>query len=383
MTPPRLLEILPPQESFSPDAAGAIALMVARLFARPGRFAPEVAGFPTANPFPETTFLPIRPALRPLPRALRYAIGAGRWIRSRAPALIEVHNRPDIALFLARRHPGLPVALYLQNDPRAMRGAREPAERARLLARLAGIGVASPFLARCFTEGLDAARGRSRGEAIAAKIGIIPNCIDPAALPPPAPEREPLILYAGRVVADKGVDGFIAACAAVLPALPGWRAEIIGADRFGPESPRTPFLARMEAEAQRAGVVMRGYQPHAAVLQAMGRAAIVVMPSRWEEPFGLVAIEAMASGAALITTRRGALPDIAGEAALYADPDEPATIAEAIRALALDAPRRAELATCGRARVQAYTVAAVLPQLEAFRAHMLETRMRERSAGGG
>lgn len=366
MSSPLILGILPPQETYSPEAAGAIALMVARLFARPGRFAPLVAGLPTPRPFEGAEFLPIRPAFRPLPRALRYAIGADHWVRRRRPALIEVHNRPDIALFLARRHPELPVALYLQNDPRAMRGARHPEERARLAGRLAGIGVASAHLARCFKEGL------AEGEE--GRIEVIPNCIDPTVFPPPAPVREPLILFAGRVVADKGVDGFIAACAQALPRLPGWRAEIIGADRFGPQSPRTPFLARMEAEARAAGVLMRGYQPHRAVLEAMARAAIVVMPSRWEEPFGLVAIEALAAGAALITTARGALPEVVGEAALFADPDRPETLAEAILTLARDEAERTALAARGRERVQAFTVAAVLPRLESFRARLLGPR---------
>jgi UDP-glucose:(glucosyl)LPS alpha-1,2-glucosyltransferase len=365
MTSPLVLEILPPQETFSPEAAGAIALMVARLFARPGRFTPVVAGAPTLHPFAGPQFVPIRPALRPLPRALRYAIGADRWVRRLNPALIEVHNRPDIAFFLARRHPGLPVALYLQNDPRAMRGARHPEERRRLLERLAGIGAASSYLARCFREGLGDEAG---------PIEIIANCIDPSALPPSPPVREPLILYAGRVVADKGVDGFIAACARVLPELPGWRAEIIGADRFGPESPRTPFLARMEEQARSAGVVMRGYQPHPLVLEAMARAAIVVMPSRWAEPFGLVALEAMASGAALITSARGALPEVVGDAALFADPDRPETIAEAIRRLAQDADERARLSARGRERAAAFSIAAITPRLEAFRARLLERR---------
>ncbi len=80
---------------------------------------------------------------------------------------------------------------------------------------------------------------------------------------------------------------------------------------------------------------MHGYQPHGAVrCERMGRAAIAVVPSRWPEPFGLTALEAMAHGAALVCSRRGGLPEVAGDCALYAEPDEPGAIADAVLALA-------------------------------------------------
>ena len=53
----------------------------------------------------------------------------------------------------------------------------------------------------------------------------------------------------------------------------------------------------------------------------MTRAAIVIVPSRWNEPFGLTALEALACGAPLIVSPRGGLPEVAGEAAVYANPD--------------------------------------------------------------
>ncbi len=117
-------------------------------------------------------------------------------------------------------------------------------------------------------------------------------------------------------------------------------AEIIGADRFSFDSPDTGFVRMIRAAAEGANVRMLGYRDHPEVLAAMARAAIVVVPSRWPEPFGLVALEALASGAALICSPRGGLPEVAGDAAIYADPDRPAEIAAAIRALAGDEPTR-------------------------------------------
>ena len=44
----------------------------------------------------------------------------------------------------------------------------------------------------------------------------------------------------------------------------------------------------------------------------MKDASIIVIPSIWEEPFGLVAAEAMSNGAAIITTLSGGIPEIVG-----------------------------------------------------------------------
>jgi glycosyltransferase involved in cell wall biosynthesis len=193
--------------------------------------------------------------------------------------------------------------------------------------------------------------------------------------------RENLILFAGRVVDNKAPDAFVAACVTALPTLPGWQAQIIGADRFRPDSPDTDFVIGVRATAERAGVQMLGYRDHPDVLEAMARAAIVVVPSRWPEPFGLVALEALASGAALICSPRGALPEVAGDAAVYADPDHPEEIAAAIRALAGDPARRAALAEAGRARVKRFDVALVRDQLAAVRRSVLR-RSALRPPGG-
>ncbi len=80
---------------------------------------------------------------------------------------------------------------------------------------------------------------------------MLPNSID---VPPRVHRvRERLILFVGRVVADKGADAFVEACAAVLPQLPGWRAEMVGADRFSADSPPTPFSERVHGARRRPG----------------------------------------------------------------------------------------------------------------------------------
>jgi len=367
-TTPTVAIVLPPREAFSPLAAGAVSLVVHRL-ARAGGpgFAPIVLGqaSPLA-PFSGASFHPVRPSgWLPAPRARRYAAGVAASLRGLAPALIEVHNRPDVALFLLARFPGIPTVLFLHNDPRGMRAAGSIAERRLLLARLARVVSVSRFVRGLLLEGLDASE----------RAPVLPNPIELAALPPklPAAAREPLILFAGRVVPDKGADAFVEAAGALLGRLPGWRAEMFGADRSGTASPRTRYIAALARRAAAAGIVLHGYRPQEEVAAAMARAAIAVVPSRWPEPFGLAALEAMAAGAALIAAPRGALPEVAGDAALYADPDDPPALATAIAALAMDPDRRAALGRAGQARAEAFDLPRVGAALASLRSEVLHS----------
>jgi glycosyltransferase involved in cell wall biosynthesis len=136
--------------------------------------------------------------------------------------------------------------------------------------------------------------------------------------------------------------------------LPGWRAEIIGADGMSATSRETNYVRDIKVRAAEAGVTMLGYRDHSLVLEAMTRAAIVIVPSRWNEPFGLTALEAIACGAPLIASPRGGLKEVAGDAAVYANPDLPSEIAAAIVALASSPERRVEMSAAGRQRARQF-----------------------------
>ena len=359
--------ILPPNEGFSPESVGAIGLMVQRLGSyQRGLLRTVVVGAALRHaPFPCPAFEAVRlsPWL-PIRRTARYERGVTRLLRRLRPNLIEVHNRPGIALGIARRFPGTPTVLVLHNDPQAMRGSVTAAERERLR-DLARVVTVSFYVRDRLMEGLTS--------GWASPPVVQPNCVDLAALPPLAPpeQRDRLILFVGRLVPEKGADSFGAACRRALPDLPGWRAEIIGARRLRPDSPGNPYSHRVQHEAKAAGVHLLGHRSHGEVLAAMARAAVVVVPSRWPEPFGLTALEAMASGAALVCSPRGNLHALAGEAGLVADPDEPAGMADAIRTLARDGGRRAALAAAGLARARAFDLEHAARDLEQLRRESL------------
>lgn len=87
-------------------------------------------------------------------------------------------------------------------------------------------------------------------------------------------------------------------------------------------------------------------------------ATVMVCPSH-QEGFGLTVAEAMRCGAAVITTTRSALPEVAGDAAVLVDSEEAPAFTEAIDTLVHDTDFRSELSGRGRARASRYTPAAL------------------------
>lgn len=345
---PRVTIVLPHREGFGPGAAGAVASVVRRMTSNGSRYDALVIGPRFAGPpFADIPFRPVStPGWLPMKPTQSYALIVARALAALPATPIEVHNKPDVAVLLARLFPRRPVTLFLHNDPRTMRGARTVTARAGLLRRLARVVVVPRYLADAMLDGLDPAPvGRPL---------VLHNTIGEQELPAvvPMPDRDPVILFVGRVVPEKAPDAFVAACAAALPHLPAWRAEIIGANGFGAGVEESRFIRMLRPVAGAAGIAMRGFMPHDDVLRAMARSAVVVVPSRWPEPFGLTALEAMACGAALACSGRGGLSEVTGDCCLRIDPDDVDGFARILVRLGQDGPLRARLSEAGQARAR-------------------------------
>jgi glycosyltransferase involved in cell wall biosynthesis len=81
---------------------------------------------------------------------------------------------------------------------------------------------------------------------------------------------------------------------------------------------------------------------------------LLVIPSL-HEGFGLPALEAMALGVPVVATRRGALPEVVGDAGLLVNADDPREMADAIRAVLTDPSRAEALRDRGLQRASSYT----------------------------
>jgi glycosyltransferase involved in cell wall biosynthesis len=137
-----------------------------------------------------------------------------------------------------------------------------------------------------------------------------------------SPARGSGAVFAGRLSAEKG-----AAEAIAIARIAGIRIDVFG-------DPYDPEYARNRIDPQRAepGVVVHPGVPQQTLWRAMARAAVVLCPARWDEPFGMVAAEAQACGTPVVAFRRGALDEVIldGVTGFLVAPDDLPAAAEAV-----------------------------------------------------
>ncbi len=120
-----------------------------------------------------------------------------------------------------------------------------------------------------------------------------------------------------------------------------------------PESRRAE-LGRLASDLGIGGAVrILGFVPHADLPALLGGAAGLLMPSR-AEGFGLPILDAFACGVPVLTSRRSSMPEVAGNAAAYCDPDDARSIAAGIARL-LDPVAARVLTEAGRTRLESFS----------------------------
>lgn len=139
------------------------------------------------------------------------------------------------------------------------------------------------------------------------------------------------------------LEAFAIACREGLPA--GMRLVCTGAGGVG----RSAAMKAAASLGIADRVVLPGFVPEADLAALMRDCRGVVFPSLYEG-FGLPVVEAMALGVPVACSRIAALPEVAGEAALFFDPRSAADIARAMVSLATDEALRARLVAAGRER---------------------------------
>lgn len=126
----------------------------------------------------------------------------------------------------------------------------------------------------------------------------------------------------------------------VIVGMPGWRAEQLAEP-----------LQRALASGQ---VRLLGYQADTTISELLAGARLLLFPSLYEG-FGLPVLEAMASGTPVILSRSSALPEVAGDAGTYIDPQDERACAEAIQQLIDDLPEWQRRRTAGLLRADEFS----------------------------
>jgi len=165
--------------------------------------------------------------------------------------------------------------------------------------------------------------------------------------------RAPTILNIARQYRRKDTRTLLAAMIEVEHAIPGAQLRIVGG---GPELPRLVRQARRLGLTERGEAVrFLGELPDEQIRRELLAADLFCLPSR-QEGFGIVLLEAMAAGTAIVSTTAGAIPEVApdGEVAVLVKPGDPAALGAALIDLLDDRERRSRLEEAGRRRVRRY-----------------------------
>lgn len=189
-------------------------------------------------------------------------------------------------------------------------------------------------------------------------VRVLASFVDDSVFDPPAPP--PDFVPATDFVAFVGALGEHKGLALLAEAHRRMRAPVplvlVGAPRADTRMPRG---------TDRQPVIVRTGVPHNQIMATLAAAAVVAAPSRWQEPLGLVPVEAMAVGTPVVATRVGALPEVVRhqQTGLVVPPDDPASLAEALDRLVTDPKLRERLGQAGRLWARRYSASAIIPQI--------------------
>ncbi len=234
------------------------------------------------------------------------------------PHIIQVENRPASVLAFKRRHPRREVWLSLHSTTFLSPSRIRPLTLRKALVRADCIIVNSYFLkdyvAKRFPRaakkirvnylGVDTSQFISRwspqGEMM--RMGLL------SAL---GYEQKKILLYVGRLIEKKGVHYLLQAMPAIIERHPDTLLVIVGSADYG-VNPITPYVRTLHelGNGMPQHVRFIQYVPHDQVHRWFCLADVAVVPSFAEEAFGLVNVEAMASGVPVIATRAGGMKEL-------------------------------------------------------------------------
>jgi len=316
------------------------------------------------------------PRFRNLVRGARLVSGLARFIRARQVAVVHANGAgPQLYAGLAAWRAGVP-SVYHAHD------LVEPGWAGQSVIQRLALRV--PARAIVAVSGYAAASLRSAGAR--APVSVVYNGVDvDRATQGLALSSEaclaaggPSVVWCGRLQRWKGPHIFLEAAARVRRRVPSARFVVVGGTAFGLEPDLGDELARLRARLGLDDALdFAGYL--ADPRPALAKAAVVVHSSLRPEPLGMVVLEAMALGKAVVASRVGGVPEVIedGTSGILLPPD---ALADAVAGLLADDARRAQLGAAARRRVaEQFDAARAARQIEAIYDELLAVRWRERA----
>ena len=180
------------------------------------------------------------------------------------------------------------------------------------------------------------------------------------------PQEGDYLMFAGALGPHKGLHTLLAAWAGLRT-----KPALVLAGIRRPDTPRS-FPP---------GVIVAEEVPHGDVLRAWGHCLAAVVPSVWPEPFGAVALEAMAAGRPVVASSVGGLAELVvdGETGIHVPPGDVLALRNALERLLADAPLRVRMGAAGREKAAAYSADLVVGAWERVFREVIEEGTQHRN----
>lgn len=265
-------------------------------------------------------------------------------------------NRPHDIRCVVTIHDLIPL-LFPEATPRALKTRLFPLYRRLMLE----IGArADRIIAVSHASRADILRCLRLPPPAQDKVRVVYNGVASVCVPPPATRGAPpaspaaserTILYVGRADPYKNLTKLVEAFAALRTST---NAPLL-LRIVGPPDPRYPEPAERSRQLGiNRFVEWTGYLNSDGLVHAYQQADVVVLPSRYEG-FGFPVVEAMACGTPVLCNDIPVLREVGGDAALYANAEDPAEFSSALRRLLDDPTLRTTLVARGRVRAASFS----------------------------
>ena len=282
----KIATILPYKESYTREHASAVSLWVSEFFNKSSfKNSNYIYGNANSKNFLTKNYINI-----PLKNIrLKFRSTSNEYIEKLSKKIIEekfdiveVHNRPLVLSKLFKKI-NTKFIMYYHNDPLSMSGSKLVSERKDILKKVDKLVFISNWVKKRFFEDLDSF-SKHKTEIIYHSVHKRKKKI-----------KTNQIVFVGKLNHAKGYDIYKDAIIKILNEFPKWHALSIG-----DESRRSIYINHKNHKEL-------GFLNHKKTFNVLDKSEIAVVPSRWEEPFGRVSLEATAAGCATITSKKGGL----------------------------------------------------------------------------
>ncbi|MGB9436149.1 MAG: glycosyltransferase family 4 protein [Candidatus Acidiferrum sp.] len=251
---------------------------------------------------------------------------------------VYIHNRPEVALALRSmcRRKGAHIVLHLQNSHLLTVPLRYQA-----LLDVDAMVFCSSFLKR---EALG--YSERANTAVVIPNGADEKCFFPAKTIPKGGPPKPVCLFVGRLVPEKGIHIFVEALRLLLEKDVSVTGRIIGSTGFG-HNRASPYVGRIKTNLP-TNVEFAEYLSGDRLAEEFRQATIFCCPSVFNEPFGMVNVEAMATRIPVVASAVGGIPEIFQQGGgILVRPGSATALANALESLLENPEKREELAEQG------------------------------------